>query len=311
MRRLTALAVAALVLAGCGGAPLTDPYQIVDKSANATYDVVQVNVGVNITGSGTPITIDPKSIQVIADHKTGKAEFKVSLPLAQLGADAAALAQLGITGDTLDLDVVFDGQALYAKGTVLTTALTMLMSQAGLTPGDLSGWLRMGTKDEFAAFAGQLAPSAMPSIAPLASHDAASIKQALDSVGVTLTYVGAEQRQGKDSAHLSVAIDVAKLIASPAFSEVPSSQVGTVKTALQQVALSADVWIDSSSYRLVEADLHVAPTDGSSGKVDITLLVSQPTDTSGLAAPSPYTDVPLTQLVTQLLQGLGPGLFTP
>jgi hypothetical protein len=307
---LTALAIAAIVLAGCGGTTLTDPYQIVDKSASATYDVVQVNVGFSATGSGQPVTVDPKSIQVIADQKNAKAEIKISLPIAQLGADAAALAQLGITGDNLDLDVVYDGQALYAKGAVLTTLLSMLLTQAGVTPGDLSGWLRLGTKDEFEALAGQLAPSALPSMAPVASHDAASIKKGLDALGITLTYVGAEKRANKDTAHLSVVVDAAKLTSSPAFSDVPSSQADTVKTALQQVAISADAWIDSSSYRLVEIDLHVTPKDGSTGKVDVTVLVSQPTDTSGLAAPSPYTAVPLSQLVTQLLQTFGQGLFS-
>lgn len=310
MHRLTALAIAAIVLAGCGGSTLTDPYQIVDKSASATYDVVQVNVGLTAIGSGTPVTIDPKSIQLIADHKSGKAEFKIQLPVAQLGADAAALAQLGITSGSLDLDVVYDGQALYANGPVLTTLLTMLMTQAGMTPGTLSGWLRIGTKDEFQALAAQLAPSAMPSIGPVPSHDAASIKNALGSVGITLTYVGAEKRAGADTAHLAVAVDVTKLTSSPALNGVAASQIETFKTALQQLGISADAWIDSSSYRLVEVDLHVTPKEGSSGKVDVTILVSQPTDTSGLAAPSPYTDVPLSQVVSQLLKTFGQGLFS-
>ena len=310
MRRLTALAIAALFLASCGGAAtVTDPYQIVDKSASASYDVVQVNVGFSATLPGQTISVDPKSIQVIADHNTGKAEFRINLPLAQLGADAAALAGLGVTGDTLDLDVVFDGQALYAKGAVLTTLLTMLMTQAGLTPGDLSGWVRLGTKDEFAAFAGALGPGTVPSMAPLASHDAASIKSALEGAGITLTYVGAERRADKDTAHLSVAVDVTKLSSSAAFDEVPSSESDTVRNALQEVAISADVWVDSSSYRLVEVDLHVTPNDGS-GKADLTILLSQPSDTSGLAAPSPYTEVPLSQLLTQLLQTFGQGLLS-
>jgi hypothetical protein len=310
MRRLTALAIAALVLAACGGGPtVTDPYQIIDKSGSASYDVVQVNVGFSATDAGQTITVDPKSIQLIADHTTGKAELKINLPLAQLGADAAALAGLGITGDTLDLDVVFDGQALYARGAVLTTVLTMLMAQSGLTPGDLSGWLRLGTKDEFDAFAGALGPGALPSMAPLASHDASTIKQALEGAGITLTYVGAEKRADKDTAHLSVAVDVTKLSSSTAFDQVPSSESDTVKNALQEVAISADVWVDSSSYRLVEVDVHVTPNDGS-GKADLTILVSQPSDTSGLVAPSPYTEVPLSQLVTQLLQTFGQGLLS-
>ncbi len=312
MRRLTALAIAAIVLAACGGsAVVTDPYQILDKAASATYDVVQVNVGLNATSSGQAVTIDPKAIQIIADHKTGKAEFKVSIPLAQLGADAAALAQLGITGTNLDLDVVYDGQALYASGPALSTILSMIMTQTGMTPGNLSGWLRLGTKAEFEALAGQVVPSALPSMKPdaVASHDAASIKKGLEDAGITVTYVGAEKRAGVDAAHLAVAVDVSKLTSSPAFADVPSSQAASVKTALQQLGIAADVWIDSSSYRLVEVDVHLTPKDGSKDKADVTILVSQPSDTSGLAAPSPYTEVPLTQIVSQLMKTFGQGLF--
>lgn len=310
MRRLTALVVAAIVLVGCSGSSAPDPYQVVDKSANASYDLVQVNVGLTATSSGAPVAIDPKSIQLIVDHKTGKAEFKVQLPLAQLGADAAALAQLGITTGSLDLDVVYDGNGLYANGPILTTLLTTLMSQAGMTPGNLSGWLRLGTTAEFEALMGQLAPSAAPSFTPMASHDAASIKKALNDVGVTLTYVGAEKRNDKDAAHLGVAVDVTKLTSSSAFDSLSRTELQSFATAMQQLAVSADVWIDSSSYRLVEIDVHLTPKDGSTGKADIAILVSQPADTSGLTAPSTYTDVPLSKLVGELLKTFGQGMFS-
>lgn len=310
MRRLSALAAAAILFAACGGSTVTDPYQIVDKSAGASYDVVQVNVGMSATGTGNPITIDPQAIQLVVDGKTGKAEFKLQLPLAALGADAAALAPLGVTGSSLDLDVVYDGEGLYANGPILTTLLSALMVQAGLTPGDLSGWLRLGTKAEFEALAGQLAPSAMPSIAPVSSHDAASIKKALEDVGVKLTYVGAEKRNEKDASHLAVAIDFAKLQASPAFDSLSRTQIQQFETAMQQVNVSADLWVDSSSYRIVEVDLHVAPKDGSSGKLDVTILIGTPKDTSGLTAPSTYTEVPMSQLVGELLKLVGQGMFS-
>lgn len=319
MRRLTVLLVAAVVLVGCGGTTVTDPYQIVDKSASATYDVVQVNVGLTVAGSGptgsaSTVTIDPSALQLIIDRKGGKAGIKVHLPVADLGADARSLAQLGITTGTLDLEIVYDGDALYANGPVLTTLLTALMTQAGLTPGDMTGWLRLGTKAEFEALAGQigggLLPSAIPSMAAIPSHDAASIKKGLEDVGVTLTYVGAEKRAGVDAAHLSVAVDATKLTSSPAFANVPSSQAASLKSGLQQVNLAADVWINSSSYRLVEIDLHVTARDGTAGRIDVTILVSQPTDASGLSAPASYNTVPLSQLLGELLKTLGPGLLS-
>ena len=312
MRRLTALVAAALILASCGGsAAVTDPYQIIDKSGSASYDAVQVNVGFSTTVNGTGITIDPSAIQLIVDKTAGKGEFKLALPVASLGADASSLAQLGITNGNLDLDVVWDGQALYANGPVLTTALTLLMTQAGTTPGDLSGWLRLGTKADFEALVGELGAlggGSIPSMAPLASHDAASIKKALEEAGITVTYVGAEKKGGKDASHLAVAFDMAKLQASDAFKQLSSAQAQQLETAMQQATVAADVWVDSSSYRLVEMDLHVTPKDGSA-KADVTILVSQPSDTSGLTAPATYTDVPMSQLLSTLLKSFGQGLI--
>src|SRR6185312_13709414 len=148
MRKLNTLAVALValvaVLAGCTGAPAaSDPYQVV-YDANGKWDTVQVNVGLSVQGGARPLTLDPSAVKFVVDSNAGKALVHLSLPLAQLQVDAATLGQLGITGDTLDLDILWSGDALYAKAPALKNAVQLLLMQAGQTvTGDLGGWLRL------------------------------------------------------------------------------------------------------------------------------------------------------------------------
>jgi hypothetical protein len=312
MRRLIALMAAAMLIAGCSGSSTTDPYEVLNRAADASYGAVQVNVGLAAKSAGTSVTIDPQALRLIVDHQAGKGAFKLSLPMASLGTDAAALRALGVTGDTLDIEVVFDGQALYANGPVVSAALTALLAQTGQTPGDLSGWLRLGTAAEFAALFGQLAPGgAVPSVEPMASHDAASIKKGLEDAGIVVTYAGSEQRAGKDTDHLTVTVDVTKFRSNPTFNSLTGTQLQQLEDAFSKASVAAELWVDRGNHRIVELDVHVSATDGSSDKADVTVLVSEPSDSSALSAPSTYTDVPIAPIIQSLLQSFGQGLFSP
>jgi hypothetical protein len=312
MRRLIALAAAALLVVGCGGPSATDPYAVVDQSLDASYDTVQVNVGLSATSAGTPIAIDPGAVQLVVDRLAGKAAFKLSLPVASLGPDATALRGLGVTGDTLDVDVVWDGAGLYARGAVVSTLLTLLMAQAGQTPGDLSGWLRLGTKAEFEALVGSLGQGAIPTAGPVASHDAASIRKALGDAGIVLSYAGSETRSGKDAHHLTATIDVTKLGANPGLGGLTGTPLQQVGDAFKDATLGADVWIDKSSNRLLEVDVHATSKDGSGDKADLTVLISEPSDSGAISAPATYTEVPLTPIIQSLMQSLlGGSIFAP
>jgi hypothetical protein len=310
MRRLIGLIAAVVLIAGCGGSPTTDPYELVSKATNASYDLVQVNVGVSGQSSGSTIAIDPSAIQVVIDGKGGKSAFKLALPVSALGADAAGLAQLGVTGDTIDVQIVFDGEGLYANGPIVSSVLKLLLAQAGQTPGDLSGWLRLGTKEEFAATAQQLGPGAVPSMAPLASHDAASIKKALNDAGIVLTYAGSASRSGKDADHVTATVDVSKLRSSEAFNSLTGTQLQQIESAFDQMDVSFELWIERGSSRFSELDVHATAKDGSGDKADLTILISQPSDASALTAPTDYQEVPLAPIIQTLLQSFGQGLFT-
>ncbi len=175
MRKVVALVAAAAIglLAACSSQPAsTDPYQVVDQATHATYgDLVQANLGVDVTGSQA-VHVDPSAMQLVVDTKSGKADLAVSVSLDALQVDAATRAQLGLTGSTLDLDVRYDGTALYTKSPLLAPMLTALVAGSGSTPGDYSGWVRLGTTAELAALAGGLVPQV--SLPPLASAGAAA-----------------------------------------------------------------------------------------------------------------------------------------
>ncbi|HEX5240914.1 MAG TPA: hypothetical protein VFW20_07950 [Candidatus Limnocylindrales bacterium] len=328
MRRLLAVVMTAMVLAGCSGQGSTsnDPYQIVNASVDASWNLVQVNIGASGTADGKTVSVDPSAIQFVVDTKGKRAAFHVSLPVADLGASASDLAGLGITGSTLDLDVVYDGQALYAKGPVVSSLLTLLLAQSGGTTGDLSGWVQLATKAELDTLATSLAGSlgqgvlpslAIPSFAVPSGHTADSIKQALSDAGVTLTYVGSETKNGKSAYHLSVAIDAAKLKASKAFGAADASQLAEVEDALGQVTLSGDLWIATDTSHVVEVDLHVRPGPNASPspsgpeQADVQIAVSEPTDDSALKAPATFTPVDLSSILGQALQMFGSGINNP
>src|SRR3954454_19319598 len=152
MRRLLALltaAVVVLLVAGCGNsATSSDPYQLVLQTRDAKQDQVQIDFGASLTSTGTTVTLDPGAIRIVIDTTAGKGSFHMSLPAAALKLSAADLAQVGITGSTIDADVLWDGQALYAKSPILGTVLQLFGAQGGVTipSGDLTGWLKLLTK---------------------------------------------------------------------------------------------------------------------------------------------------------------------
>ena len=326
MRKVFALVAAAAIglLAACSSSPAaTDPYQVVDLATSASYgDLVQANLGIDVTGSGQDVHLDPSAIQLVMDTKSGKADVALNVPLDALQIDAATRATLGLTGSTLDLDIRFDGSALYTKSPLLAPVLSALVAQTGGTPGDYSGWVRLGTAQELAALGAGLVPqvSGLPlaSASPFASHDAASLRKDLEAAGITLTYAGREQRGGQQADHLTGALDVAKLENSPMASELPSSQLSQVKDALGQADVTADLWFATDSHRLVEVDVTAvakagtgaSPLVSAGDKVVFKLLLSTPKDASALEAPATYTELPLAPIVQSLMQSFGQGLFT-
>jgi hypothetical protein len=306
----------ALVVAACGAtptaptaAPVADAYTAAGKVFDAPLDRVKINVGVTATGEQA-IEIKPEAIEVVIDQSTGKGSVHLSIPADALGSDAAALGALG-GGDTIDIDALFDGQAVYVKSPLAATLLPFLAMQGMQLPsGDLSGWLKLGTAEELSGITGMLGQMPEASGNPaneLKDLDPAELQQKLEDAGVTVTVVGQEQRNGVNSTHLLLNVDLKKLEASDLAGKLPTDQVPGLGDAAANGTLSADVWLDASTGRPNEIAIHAG--DGTD-KADITVLISDPGDVS-LDAPTTFVEVPIAPLLAPLMEQFGGALGSP
>lgn len=304
------LVLAAAAAACSSGATTTDPYQVASTAMKTTWSPVQVNVGFEAKDGATTVSIDPSAFAFVADKTAGTGALHVSVPVGSLGIDTKTLTQLGVTGSTIDLDVVYDGKALYGKSPLFATALTMILQPSGDLPsGDLTGWLRFGTKEDFAGL-GALAGASgdVPSFAIPSAGDAAGLKTALQEAGVTLTLAGTEKHDGADAYHLKATVDGTKLLASKMFDSVSRAQIDQMTAALKEVTLSADVWVDKASNHVVEVDGHVVATRDSSQTATITIKLGNPDGSVSNAAPSSFVDVPIKTIVKNVMSLIGQGL---
>ena len=313
-RRFAPLAALLLILsalvAACGGSSTADPYELLSKAMNADRDPVQVNFGISATAEDTTMSIDPASIGVVIDEGAGSGAVHVSIAAADLGIDPADLAELGVTEDSIDLDVVWNGDAAYARSPILGTVLEMALAGSGELPsGDLTGWLRLGTAEELAGLMELLGSGAIPQVTPPPAGDAAALKQQLEAAGITLKIAGTEQRDGVEATHVTIELDVDKALASDYAGTVPAGQLADVKRALEEYDLEASLWIETSSSQLVELAVNGTSKADSSEVVAIVVKVGDPDGTIETSAPTDFVELPLDALVTNLMQLLGPGLI--
>ena len=304
------LAFTAVVAACGGGTTSSDPYQVLSNSMKSTLDPVQVNVGFEASDGTTTVTIDPSALAFVVDKAGKTGAVHVSIPATALGSDTTLFTMLGITGSTLDVDVVYDGNALYGRSPLFATLLTALLQPSGDLPsGDLTGWLQLGTAADFADLAGTATGSGdVPSFAIPSAGDAPALKTALEDAGITLKLAGTEQHNGADAYHLTVAIDSTKLLANGAFSSVTAAQLGDVSTALKAVTLSGDLWVDKASNNVVEFDGHAVSTSDSTQSASLTVKIGSPDGTVSAAAPSTFVEVPIKSIITNVMSMVGQGL---
>lgn len=312
-RRLGSLAAVgtglALVVAACGGTTVTpsptpaDAYSVVSRAVTAPMDKLKINIGVTATGD-TPVTIDPSAIELVVDTQAGKGTFHLSLPKSALGSDASALP---IAGDAIDLDVLFDGQAIYAKSPLAATLLPLLLSQSGQeVPGDLTGWIKLGTAEELGGLLGGLgagasaAPSELPAMASMTPEQ---LKAELEKSGIIVTFVGTEQHNGTDMDHVTITVDPTKVADSDVAKDLP---LGQLKDLAGEGTLSGDLWFDKATGRIAEADINVADKSGAE-TATVTILVSDP-GTVSFDAPADAVEVPIAPLI-QALMSFGGGLI--
>ena len=132
---------------------------------------------------------------MVLDQVGQKGAVHVSLPASDLGLTRTELRQIGIDASSIQLDAVFDGDAIYAKSPLLASGIRSLL--AGDAPaGDLTGWLRLATRGELSDL-GSLGGGAIPSAAPLPTGSGSSRTNSKIGPGITLTLAGTEQTRSR------------------------------------------------------------------------------------------------------------------
>lgn len=304
---LTTLVVAAVMAAGCASAaPPPDAYQLLTTSTKTAWDPVQVNIGISVTAAGKTVSLDPKDIAFVIDSGGGKGAIHVGISAAELGVPASALAKLGIDGDSLAFDLVYAGDALFVRSAMLAPTLKVLLGPIGKLPaGDLTGWLKLGTKDEVAAFAAMSGAAALPpSAAPSGGDEGAGAKATLEAAGITLAIVGSEQHNGTDLQHIKVAVDTAKLASNPAFLAGAGNGPQTAQTLamIKGLSFGGDLWLDPSDHRIVEADVHMAAANNAAESGDVTMTAHDPDGSLSLDPPTSTIDIPIAPLFSEIMK---------
>ncbi|TAK02441.1 MAG: hypothetical protein EPO36_02110 [Chloroflexota bacterium] len=296
------LAVSA-VAAACGGSSGGDAYDLLYKAIDSDRDPVQVNVGFALTDGSMSVEIDSSQIGFVMDKEGGSGAVHVSIPVDSLGADASVLTDLGFTGDAIDLDVVFDGEALYARSPLVGSLLEALLAETGGLPdGDLGGWLRFGTEAELSGLMEALGgTAALPSSSFPPAGNAGELKSSLEGAGITLKNEGREDHNGVDSNHISVAIDVEKLLASEYLESADAGSLESARTTLSELDLDINLWLEASSGHLAEIDVNAASTTNSDQTAELTLRFRDPDGSIPTDAPDDFVELPITELVEDLL----------
>ena len=327
--RLTALVSAAalaatLAVAGCSPAatptPPPDPQSLLAAASKANYpSKLEITMGGSFTASGATTALPDKLLVIDVDTAAGVGSVHLAIPASLLGADGAkTLAQFGVTGDSLTLDVLYDGSALYAKSPALPALVSELATlAAGVTMPQLTGDTWAKVLDE--ATIKQLTSSAqgaVESAAPAAS--AADTAAILDEIGASLTLGPQTTGAGGPANDVKLSVDPAKLkaymLAHP--EQFPTTQLSSISALGTLTAVSADVLVDVATSRIEEVSLTIgASASGSDVTLTAKVDIAEAPAGVSFAAPSGAVDLPLVQIVAPLVQSLlsagGSGLPIP
>jgi hypothetical protein len=323
---ILAIIVLALALAGCGFGENHDPYGLLDKAWSVGWDRVQVQVGFNFeaqnTGGGDVMPIpaqlgnvhlDPGAITAIVDTKTGQWRLAVAISMDAMGINPNLLGG-ALPFQSIDLEAIYDGSAVYAKSPLLPMWLEPMASGLGSPiTGDLTGWVKLGTASDLEPFAGGegsllatiLLGRGLPDLGTLplplpTPGNAESLRGFFEDLGVVTEYKGTEQRSGVDAYHVAAGLDIAKLAGSSRLATllgVGREQLQGLTETARQVALSAELWFDKDSGRLVGLLLSGQTLQGSTIKASLVLNLTEPAEADPFAAPATFSDVALKELI--------------
>jgi hypothetical protein len=309
---LLAVLIASAILVGACTSPASPAtaYDQLTTSLKTAWSPIQVNLGLTVTAEGKTVTLDPKDMAFVVDEAGQSFALHASIPALGFGIPDSAMSELGITGDSVDFDVLYASDALFVRGAFLKSMLKSILGPVGKLPaGDLTGWLKLGTKEELAALSAlERSATGTPGSSP-SPLDAGTLKASLDEAGVSLTIAGVEAHNGANAQHLRIAIDMARLAANPSFVAGTGASPAQVAAMAKTITVSGDIWIDQASNRVLESDLHVATTADAAalGVADVTVTARDPDGSVSLVPPGSSIDVPLGTLITQAMKMMGKG----
>ncbi len=318
---------AALAVAGCSPAaapptPPPDAPSVMTAASKATYPTkLEITLGGSYTDSGTTTTLPDGLLTIDIDTAAGVGSVHLAIPASVLGTSgAAALAQLGVTGDSLSLDALYDGKALYAKSPALPALVTQLAVLAqGVTMPQLGPdtWAKVldeATIKQFAGAAQGAVESAAPSAMASASVD--DLKTMLDQIGGSISLGPQTTGAGGPANDVKLSIDPAKLKAYIAAhpDQVASSQLSTLSALGDLTSISADILVDVATSRVEQISASIAGTQsGSTVSGTIKIGIAEAPASVSFAAPAGAVDLPLAQILAPLVQSMmgagGGGLF--
>jgi hypothetical protein len=309
MRRLTVLmaVVLAAALAGCGPAAV-DPYQLTSNVLTKPWERVQVNIGFSVRTADTTVSVAPEMMRLVIDTVAEKGLFSVSIPAEALGMSRAELAMSGLPDSTLELDLLFDSEALYARAPFLASIVPFLVAGGdGLPDGDLTGWLRLGTMADFDALGQMMSgmediQATGPDWSALVGLDAAELRDKLERSGITLIHEGSDTRNGMAAERLSITVDYVELAESELFAGMDSRDLELM--AASGLTLTTDLWIAQATGMPIEI-----VANGSSADIDVfqfVMLFSEPDPSVSLEAPANFIDVPLLETLDRRMDPFGP-----
>ena len=313
-----AIVAAAIAVSGCSAAasptPPPDATSILTSAGKATYPTkLEMTFGGSVTSGSTTTNLPDKLLVIDVDTAAGAGAVHLAVPTALLGSDAAPqLAALGVTGDTLSLDVLFDGKALYAKSPLLPA----LMSQLSLLGG--ASDLPTLSADTWAMLLDEAtlkeimssASTAVESAAPSTSISPDAMKAQLDQAGVTLTVGAQTTGAGGPANDVKLSIDPAKLKAymeahSDQFPSGTAQQLASLDTL---TSLSADALVDVATSRIEQVSVTGAATaSGSAVSFTFKMSIADAPAGTSFSAPSGAVDVPIVKILGPLLSGMFSG----
>jgi hypothetical protein len=291
--------------------PPPDPQSLLASAVKAAYpSKLEITLGGSYTSGSSTTNLPDKLLTIDVDTSAGVGSVHLAVPTSLLGSDGAkTLAGLGVTGDTLSFDVLYDGQSLYAKSPIMPALLSQLALLGGAT--DLptitaDSWAMIvdaATMKEITSSAS----GAMESAAPSASAVAGDVKSMLDQIGATLTLGDQVTGPSGPANDVKLTIDPAKLkaYATAQASQLPTSQLSSIANLDSLSSLSADVLVDVATSRIVQVAVAAAGTQsGSAMSFALKVGIAEAPAGVSFTAPAGAVDVPLVKILGPLVSGL-------